>query len=49
MSNLHNSDQHDRDRRNDIRFLTPLLLMAAILAVGIVLYAYAGQALAAMA
>lgn len=43
----YNSDQHNRDRRNDIRFLTPLLLMAAVLAVGILLFAYAGHALAA--
>jgi hypothetical protein len=42
-------DQHDRDRNNDIRFLTPLLLMAAILTAGILLYAYTGHALAAMA
>jgi hypothetical protein len=39
--------QQDRDRKNDIRFLTPLLLMAAILAAGILLYAYAGHALTA--
>jgi hypothetical protein len=39
--------QQDRDRNNDIRFLTPLLLMAAILAAGILVYSYAGHALAA--
>lgn len=40
-------DQRDLDRKNDIRFLTPLLLMAAILAVGILIYALTGHALAA--
>jgi len=30
--------QHDLDRRNDMRLLTPLLLMAVILAMGILLY-----------
>jgi hypothetical protein len=40
-------DQHDLDRKNDIRLLTPLLLMAAILAAGILLYAYTGHSLAA--
>jgi len=39
--------QDNRNRKNDIRFLTPLLLMAAILAVGILLFGYAGHALAA--
>jgi hypothetical protein len=38
-----------RDRDNDIRFLTPLLLMATILAAGVLLFAYAGHALAAAA
>lgn len=37
-------NQRDLDRRNDIRFLTPLLLMALILVVG--LLAYAGHSLA---
>lgn len=37
----------DRDRRNDIRFLTPLLIMATILVAGILLFSYAGHALAA--
>ena len=41
-------DQDNRDRINDNRFLTPLLLMAAILAAGILLFAYAGHALAAV-
>jgi uncharacterized protein (UPF0333 family) len=40
-------NQHDLDRRNDIRLITPLLLMAVILAVGILIYAYTGHALAA--
>jgi len=43
----HRHHQTDRDRRNDIRFVTPFLLMATILAVGILIYAYAGHALAA--
>ena len=38
---------HDLDRKNDIRLLTPLLLMAAILALGVLVYAYTGHALAA--
>jgi hypothetical protein len=48
-SDQHNSDQVYRDRRNDVRFLTPLLLMAVVLAAGILLFAYAGHALAAAA
>lgn len=39
--------QMDLDRANDRRFQTPLLLMAAIVACGILLYAYNGHALAA--
>ena len=39
--------QRDFDRNNDIRLLTPLLLMAATLALGILIYAYTGHALAA--
>ncbi len=42
-------NQHDLDRKNDGRLLTPLLLMATILAVGILIYAYAGYAFAAAA
>jgi hypothetical protein len=41
-------DQYEFDRRNDRRLLTPLLLMAAILALGILIYAYSGHALAAI-
>jgi hypothetical protein len=37
----------DLDRRNDSRLLTPLLLMAVLLAVGLVVYAYTGHSLAA--
>jgi hypothetical protein len=40
-------NQHDLDRKNDMRFLTPLLLMALILACGILFYAYGGHSLAA--
>lgn len=39
-------NQHDLDRTNDIRFLTPLLLMAVVLICGILFYAYTGHALA---
>ena len=39
--------QNDFDRRNDIRLLTPLLLMAVIIAVGVLVWAYTGHALAA--
>ncbi|MGB6542690.1 MAG: hypothetical protein WBF03_17680 [Xanthobacteraceae bacterium] len=39
-------NQRDRDRANDIHFLTPLLLIAVIVACGILLYAYTGHALA---
>jgi hypothetical protein len=40
-------DQPDRDRTNDMRFLTPLLLMAVIVVCGILIFAYAGHALTA--
>jgi hypothetical protein len=36
-------DQRDSDRSNDIKLLTPLLLMGLILACGILYYAYTGQ------
>ena len=39
--------EHDLDRSNDVRFLTPILLMAVIVVCGILIYAYAGHALAA--
>jgi len=37
----------DLNRKNDRRLLTPLLLMALIVVCGVLLYAYAGHALAA--
>jgi hypothetical protein len=40
-------NQHERNRSNDVKFLTPLLLMALILACGILVYAYTGHSLAA--
>jgi hypothetical protein len=40
-------DQHELDRKNDGKFLTPLLLMAAILVIGILIYSYTGHSLAA--
>jgi len=36
--------QHDLDRRNDGRFLTPLLLMAVILAMSVLVYVCNGHA-----
>jgi hypothetical protein len=39
--------QNDFDRHNDRRFLTPLLLMASIVAIAILIYAYTGHSLAA--
>jgi hypothetical protein len=41
------ANQRDLDRQNDMRLLTPLLLMATILAFGILVYAITGHALAA--
>ena len=38
--------RRDLDRYNDNRFLTPLLLMAVILIIGVLFYAYTGHALA---
>jgi hypothetical protein len=40
-------NRRDIDRTNDAKLLTPLLLMAAILVCGILLYAYTGHSLAA--
>lgn len=39
--------QRDFDRNNDMKFLTPLLLMSMILVCGILIYAYTGHSLAA--
>lgn len=39
--------QRDIDRRNDARLLTPLLLMALVIAAGVRFYALTGYALAA--
>jgi hypothetical protein len=39
--------QRDIDRHNDARLLTPLLLMALVIAAGGLFYALAGHALAA--
>jgi hypothetical protein len=39
--------QNERDRSNDVKFLTPLLLMAVVLVCGILIYAYTGHSLAA--
>ena len=40
------ANQRDVDRSNDVRFLTPLLLMALVLVIGILLYSYTGHAAA---
>ena len=40
-------NQNDLDRRNDVRFMTPLLLMALILLCGILVVSYSGYSLAA--
>jgi len=42
------ANQRDIERRNVIRFLTPLLLMALVLVIGILLNAYTGHAAAAI-
>jgi hypothetical protein len=41
------ASRQDFDRRNDMRLLTPLLLMATLLAFGILAFALTGHALAA--
>jgi hypothetical protein len=41
------SEQHNIDRKNDTRFLTPLLVMGLLIAAGILFYAYTGHATAA--
>jgi hypothetical protein len=38
------ASQRDIDRRNDARLLTPLLVMALVIAAGILFYALAGNA-----
>jgi hypothetical protein len=40
--------QRDIDRRNDARLLTPLLLMALVIAAGVLFYALTGHALASI-
>ena len=42
------ASQCDIDRRNDARLLTPLLLMALVIAAGVLFYALTGHALAAI-
>jgi len=39
------ANQREIDRRNDARLLTPLLVMALVIAVGILFYALTGHAL----
>jgi hypothetical protein len=40
--------QRDIDRHNDARLLTPPLLMALVIAAGVLFYALTGHALAAV-
>ena len=40
--------QRDIDRHNDAQLLTPLLLMALVIAAGVLFYALTGHALAAV-
>jgi hypothetical protein len=40
--------QRDIDRRNDARLLTPLLVMAVVIAAGVLYYVLTGHALAAI-
>ena len=42
------ANQRDIDRRNDAKLLTPLLLMALIIAAAVLVYALTGNALAAV-
>jgi hypothetical protein len=42
------ASQRDIDRRNDARLLTPLLLMALVIAAGVLFYTLTGHALAAV-
>ncbi len=40
------ANKRDIDRRNDANLLTPLLLMALVIAAGVLFYALTGHALA---
>lgn len=40
-------DQHDLDRQNDRHLFTPLVLMAAIIALGVLIIALTGHSLVA--
>ncbi|MFZ3360555.1 MAG: hypothetical protein WCA56_08930 [Xanthobacteraceae bacterium] len=42
QSNHGETDARDIDRKNDTRLLTPLLLMAVVIAGGVLLYAILG-------
>ena len=46
MDQRDHSYRSDLDRRNDARLLTPLLLMATILVVGVLVSVYTGHPLA---
>jgi hypothetical protein len=42
------ANQRDIDRRNDTRLFTPLLVMALVIAAGVLFYALSAHALAAL-
>jgi hypothetical protein len=42
------TSQYEIDRRNDAKLLTPLLVMALVIAAGILFYALSGHALSAI-
>ena len=42
------TSQHEIDRRNDAKLLTPLLVMALVIVAGILFYALTGHVLAAI-
>jgi hypothetical protein len=48
LSSSERTSQHEIDYRNDAKLLTPLLLMALVIAAGILFYALSGHALAAI-
>jgi hypothetical protein len=42
------ANQREIDRRNDTRLLTPLLVMALVIAAGVLIYALSAHAMAAL-
>ena len=47
VDRMQTEKQSDLDRRNDRALITPLLLMALVVVLGMLFYAYTGHALAA--